>query len=49
MAGSRIAQEIDREYRIKQFYKNKKVRQQKCKDKNCEECRFKSICTSYGE
>lgn len=48
MAGSRIAAAIDMEYRMQQFYKKKNTKA-KCKDKNCEECQFKSICTSYKE
>lgn len=48
MAGSKIAAEIDKEYRIKQFYKNRKSKQQKCRDRSCNECQFKEICTTYN-
>lgn len=43
MSGSIIADEIDREYRMKQYYQNKKKRQS-CKNKDCEECKYKKIC-----
>ncbi len=41
---SYIADEIDREYRIKPYYKNKKKRQT-C-NKEFKECEYIKICTS---
>lgn len=42
MSGSIIASEIDRDYKLEQYYKNKK--KQSCKDKNCEECKYNRVC-----
>ncbi len=42
MKGSILAGQIMDEYRRKKYYANK--RRQKCKDKNCEECRFRDVC-----
>lgn len=36
------ADEIDRDYKLEQYYKNKK--RQSCKNKDCEECRYNKIC-----
>ena len=38
-----IADEIDWEYRMRNKYKGKRA--QKCKDKECDNCKLKEICT----
>ena len=43
MKGSYIAAEIDRDYKREQFYKRKK--REKCKEKECANCKFFEICT----
>jgi hypothetical protein len=47
MAGSYIATEIDREYKLKKYYENKK--RNKCKEKPCEQCKAFSVCTEIDE
>lgn len=39
---SRIADDIVREYKIKQAYSKKK--RQQCKEQKCEECIYEEIC-----
>lgn len=39
---SYIADEIDREYRMKQYYQNKKKKQGCSKD--CKECKYNKVC-----
>lgn len=48
MKGSILASEIDEEYRRRKYYENKS-RKEKCKDRQCKECNYKKICTSYEE
>lgn len=43
MNRSFIADEIMREYRKKQHYE--KLKRQKCKEKECDECDYKEVCT----
>lgn len=45
--GSRIAQEIDREY--KSQLRNKERFRKLCKKKNCKSCNYKLICEAAGE
>ena len=46
MRGSWIAEQIERDLRREQYWKNKKVRQQCYKDgvKQCDKCMYKVIC-----
>lgn len=50
--GSYIASYIDREYRTRKAYENKK--RVNCKEKPCEKCQYEQICedkesTEYAE
>lgn len=45
--GSIIAGDIMREYRMKEFYKKKKERQ-KCKEIECDRCKYNNICKESG-
>ncbi len=47
MQGSIIANEIDREYRLKKYYENKE--RNKCKDKSCDKCKAYPVCTEVEE
>lgn len=42
MKGSVLAGQIMNEYRQKQYYA--KRRRQKCKDKQCERCKYSDVC-----
>lgn len=46
MKGSYLADEIDREYKRRKYYENK-TKREKCKDKECQECKYTEVCTSY--
>lgn len=43
MRGSFIAAQIIDEMKREQYYK-KKVQREKCKDKECSECKYQDIC-----
>lgn len=43
VAGSRLASQIDNDFKREQYYK-KKVRREKCKEKECSECEYQDIC-----
>ena len=40
---SYIAEQIDRDYKRKQFYKNRE--REKCKEMDCMKCKFFEVCT----
>lgn len=40
--GSKLAMYIERDYKTEQAYKNKQ--REKCKEKNCVECKYIKIC-----
>lgn len=42
MRGSSIANEIVNEYKKQQYYNRK--RREKCKDRNCDKCKYIDIC-----
>lgn len=46
MIKSKLAQEIDIEYRLKQAYKNKKTKTNSCilGKKDCDYCNYKNNC-----
>lgn len=43
--GSKIANDIDEAYRREQYYKQK-AKREKCKDKECGDCKYQRICES---
>lgn len=42
MNGSQIASEIDREYKLRKKYEERRA--QRCKNKECNDCNLKSVC-----
>ena len=47
--GSRLAESIDREYRMRQAFKKKdNKRSDNCKQMKCEECKYSSVCLENG-
>lgn len=44
--GSKIANDIDEAYRREQYYKQK-AKREKCKDKECGDCKYRRICDNY--
>ena len=40
--GSRIAANIERDYKIEQSYKQRQ--RAKCKEKTCEKCQYEEVC-----
>lgn len=48
MSRSIIASYIDEEYKRQQYYQ-KKAEREKCKDKECIDCKYQEICTSYED
>lgn len=47
MKESRIANEIDKEYRERKAFENKK--RQNCKEKQCSECQYEEVCVDEKE
>lgn len=46
--GSYIAGYIDREYRTRKMYEQRKQRV-KCKEKDCKKCQFQRICEGKND
>ena len=48
MSGSRLAEEIDLENKLRRS-KEKKYKKYKCKGRDCEKCNIKKYCLVYKE